>query len=188
VKRIDRLIGDIAGASRLEAELSRTRAEPVDLAAFVPGMAEALALASPWRAHARLAVVLEPGIDAVVLADRGRLEQVVANLVDNAMGFSPPGGTVLLGVGRVGAMVELSVEDEGPGVPPALREAVFDRFYSERPAGEAYGTHSGLGLSIVRAIVEAFDGEALVRDRLDGRAGARFIVRLPAADPAAGRA
>jgi two-component system sensor histidine kinase ChvG len=74
------------------------------------------------------------------------------------------------------------VEDEGPGVPADQREAIFERFYSERPPGEAYGTHSGLGLSIVRAIVEAFDGEVLVTDRPDGRSGARFLIRLPAAD------
>lgn len=182
VKRIDRLILDISAASRLEAELSRTRPSPVDLAELVPGMGQALERASPWRGKARLDVKVPPDIPAVVLADRGRLEQVIANLVDNAMGFSPDRGTVTLGLERDGNHVTLFVEDEGPGVPADQREAIFERFYSERPPGEAYGTHSGLGLSIVRAIVEAFDGEVLVTDRPDGRSGARFLIRLPAAD------
>jgi two-component system sensor histidine kinase ChvG len=185
VKRIDRLILDIAAASRLEAELSRTPPRPVDLAALVAQMAEALTRAASGSAGqpgpARLLV--EPGTDgpAIVLADPGRLEQVIGNLVDNAMGFSPPQGTVRIGIAQLETAIELFVEDEGPGVPADLREAIFERFYSERPAGETYGTHSGLGLSIVRAIVEAFDGEARVTDRADGRPGARFVVRLPAA-------
>jgi two-component system sensor histidine kinase ChvG len=184
VKRIDRLILDIAAASRLEAELSRTPPRPVDLGQLVGGMADALARGAFRKGAVRLAVDVAPNQPAIVMADPGRLEQVIGNLVDNAMSFSPPDGTVRIGVVPGGGTVELFVEDEGPGVPPALREAIFERFYSERPAGETYGTHSGLGLSIVRAIVEAFDGEAMVLDREDGRAGARFVVRLPAAAPA----
>ena len=80
-------------------------------------------------------------------------------------------------------MVEIEVEDEGPGVPESDLEAVFNRFYTARPAGEAFGVHSGLGLSISRQIVEAHGGTiraANVRDPGGRVLGARFTVRLPA--------
>ncbi len=80
-----------------------------------------------------------------------------------------------------GAMAELSVEDEGPGIPDANLEHIFDRFYSERPQSESFGQHSGLGLSISRQIVEALHGQISAENRRDAAGkvlGARFIVRL----------
>jgi two-component system sensor histidine kinase ChvG len=180
VGRIDRLIDDISAASRIEAELSRAAPEVVDVSQLVATTAQALAQAAAWRDRVRLVVdVLPPG-EANVLAGQGRLEQVVVNLVDNAVSFSPDGGTVWLGVAREDDAVEILIEDEGPGVPEADREAVFDRFWSARPEGEAYGRHSGLGLSIVQAIVEAFDGKVTAEARRDGASGALFRVSLPA--------
>ena len=79
-------------------------------------------------------------------------------------------------------MVEISVEDDGPGIPEARLEHIFDRFYSERPSSERFGQHSGLGLSISRQIVEALKGRITAENRRDetGRVlGARFVVRLP---------
>ena len=81
-------------------------------------------------------------------------------------------------------MAELCVEDEGPGIPDANLEHIFDRFYSERPSGESFGQHSGLGLSISRQIVEALRGQISAENRRDSNGnvrGARFIVRLPTA-------
>ena len=81
-----------------------------------------------------------------------------------------------------GAQVELSVEDEGPGIPEAKLEHIFDRFYSERPQGEHFGQHSGLGLSISRQIVQALRGRITAENRRDSSGkvtGARFVVRLP---------
>jgi two-component system sensor histidine kinase ChvG len=81
-------------------------------------------------------------------------------------------------------MVEISVEDDGPGIPEGNLEQVFERFYSERPQGEKFGQHSGLGLSISRQIVEALRGQILAENRRDSRGkviGARFTVRLPKA-------
>lgn len=181
VRRIDRLVLDISAASRLEAELSRLKPEPVDPGALVRDMGAMMALAAAWKDRVRLEVRAPAPGEARVLADRRRLEQVVANLVENAASFAPDGSTLSLGVERVDAEVRLWVDDEGPGVPPALREKVFERFYTERPEGETYGRHSGLGLSIVRAIVEAFDGRVTAGARADGRPGARFLVVLPAA-------
>jgi two-component system sensor histidine kinase ChvG len=102
---------------------------------------------------------------------------VVRNLVDNALSFSPAGGTVRIGAGRRGHDVQVFVEDEGPGIPPDKLDAVFDRFYSERPPSEAFGGHSGLGLSIARQIVEGHRGRLVAENRTQG--GARFVVTLP---------
>jgi two-component system sensor histidine kinase ChvG len=182
VRRIDRLITDISAASRVDAELSRTRLQPVDLGQLVAGLAAAQTAAGPMRGRVHVALdVPEPGT-AMVAADADRLAQVVNNLVDNALSFSPEGGTVDLAVTRAAGTVELRVMDEGPGVPPEARDAVFERFYSERPGHELYGEHSGLGLSIARSIVEALDGSLRVEDRSDGRPGAAFVLVLPALD------
>ena len=117
-----------------------------------------------------------------------RLVQVLRNLLGNAASFSPPDGRIVLSVselpGSLPGMLEIAVSDEGPGIPAAKLDGVFDRFYSERPAGENFGQHSGLGLSISRQIVEALRGQILAQNRMDesGRViGARFVVRLPRA-------
>ncbi len=110
------------------------------------------------------------------------LVQVFRNLIANALSFSPPGGTIHIAAQRRGDRVEVTIEDEGPGIPEGKLEAIFDRFYSERPAGEKFGTHSGLGLSISKQIVEAHHGTISAENRrdLDGRViGARFTVGLP---------
>jgi two-component system sensor histidine kinase ChvG len=127
-------------------------------------------------------VVDLPETPLVVQAVEGRLVQVLRNLIGNAESFSPQGGTIYLRAMETGAMVEMSVEDEGPGIPDGNLEHVFDRFYSERPAGETFGKHSGLGLSISRQIVEALRGRISAENRRDENGnvvGARFVVRLP---------
>ena len=121
--------------------------------------------------------------------DEGRLGQVLTNLIDNAISFSPEGGTVSVSLQPGNRTVEIVVEDEGPGIPADRLEIIFDRFYSDRPATDAIrGKFSGLGLSISREIVHAPGGEIIAQNRYAGRAGedgdpvgARFIVRLPVA-------
>ena len=110
-----------------------------------------------------------------------RLERVIENLIDNAVSFSPPGGSIVVSVGRKGDRVEASVCDEGPGVPEESRDKVFARFHSLRPEAEDFGDHSGLGLAIGRTIAEAHDGALTVTGRPDGNEGACFILSLPAA-------
>ncbi|OYW12589.1 MAG: histidine kinase, partial [Acidiphilium sp. 37-67-22] len=100
----------------------------------------------------------------------------------NAISFSPQGGKIWLRGRVTGSIVELAVEDEGPGIPDAKLDHVFDRFYSERPQGEGFGNHSGLGLSISRQIVEAHQGRITAENRRDPEGaviGARFVIRLP---------
>jgi two-component system sensor histidine kinase ChvG len=124
-----------------------------------------------------------------VVGREGPLGQVFRNLVDNARSFSPPGGRVHIGVTRQRGPdgrreVWVTVDDEGPGIPAENLETIFERFYTARPKGQAFGGHSGLGLSIVRQIVEAHGGRVSAENRLgpDGEVkGARFTVALPEA-------
>jgi len=124
----------------------------------------------------------EPGT-AVVHGEAARLAQVLRNIIDNAVSFSPSAGVVVIVIESIGDRVQLRIDDDGPGIPPDNREDIFRRFYSERPAGEAFGRHSGLGLAISRTIVDAHGGsiEAINREVQGRIAGARFLVSVPAA-------
>ena len=108
-----------------------------------------------------------------------RLVQVFRNLIGNAISFSPPGGVIAIKARREGGYVIVELEDEGPGIPASKLAAIFDRFYTERPAGEKFGTHSGLGLSISKQIIDAHNGKISAANRED-RTGARFTVKIPA--------
>ena len=196
VQRLDRLISDISNASRLDAELSRAEPEPVDIGAMLDTLADIhRATAVPVADAAagaedapppRVAVEVPAGGGLTVPGLEGRLTQVFQNLIANALSFSPPGGLVRVAARRTGngarGMVEVTVSDDGPGIPEGKEEAIFERFYSERPAGEKFGTHSGLGLSISKQIVEAHGGTITAANRRgpDGAVtGAAFTVRLP---------
>ncbi len=186
VERLDRLITDISDASRLDAELSRLEYAPVALDRMLATLIE-LHEATSGDGAPHLRLLLPRGGrsgDFTVRGVESRLVQVFRNLIANAVSFSPPGGAIDLVLQRDGDAVLATVEDEGPGIPEAKLVAIFDRFYSERPAGEKFGTHSGLGLSISRQIIEAHRGRIRAENRRapDGRVlGARFVVRLPAA-------
>ncbi|MCQ8239381.1 ATP-binding protein [Rhizosaccharibacter radicis] len=192
VRRLDRLITDISDASRVDAELSRATTEPVEVVPMLSVLAE---INQATRKEGDPIMVLDvPGLGEraaekgqrglAVQAVEDRLVQVLRNLLGNAASFSPPNGRIVLGAAESGGMIEVSVSDEGPGIPPAKLDSIFDRFYSERPASENFGQHSGLGLSISRQIVDALRGQIRAENRLDpeGRViGARFVVRLPRA-------
>lgn len=181
VQRLDRLISDISHASRIDAELSRAELAPVDVGRMLSTLVEMHEVTvGDGGVHLTLAIGPNRGLTAPGIEDR--LVQVIRNLITNAISFSPPGGTVVLGCTSDADWVTMTVEDEGPGIPEAKLAAIFDRFYTERPKGERFGTHSGLGLSISRQIVEAHDGTIHAENRRDtsGRvSGARFVVRLP---------
>lgn len=180
VKRLDRLISDISDASRLDAELSRIEPEPVDIGRLLQTLAE-VHEAAQTEDGPRLRLLL-PEEPLVVSGVEDRLVQVFRNLIANAVSFSPPGGVITLAARRDEDAVVITVEDEGPGIPEGKLEAIFNRFYTERPTGEKFGTHSGLGLSISKQIVDAHGGVIRAENRRDAEArvaGARFIVRLP---------
>jgi two-component system sensor histidine kinase ChvG len=182
VQRLDRLISDISDASRLDAELSRAQTERVDVGRLVRNLYEAheaMARDTGPRFH----LALEAAQTYTVQGIEDRLGQVLRNVISNATTFSPPGGTIGLAVRRDGAWVEIAVSDEGPGIPAGKLTAIFDRFYTERPQSEKFGTHSGLGLSISKQIVEAHGGTIRAENLVDeagGVHGARFVIRLPA--------
>ena len=180
VGRLDRLISDIADASRLDAELSREAFVAVDLVALIRVLAEVVE-ATAQRDAPILKVELSGDGAILVSGIEDRLGQVVRNLLSNAMSFGPSGTTILVSANVRGAVATLTVEDEGIGVPDEKREAIFERFYSARPDGEAFGNHSGLGLSISRQIIEAHGGTIRAENRYDGDhqvIGARFVVEL----------
>ncbi len=181
VQRLDRLISDISDASRLDAELSRADSEAVNVGDMLHALVE-VNKATATREGPRFELKMAEHQNLMVAGIEGRLGQVFRNLISNAVSFSPPGGTIRLAARREREWTVITVDDDGPGMPPEKLDAVFDRFYSERPKGEKFGTHSGLGLSISRQIVEAHGGVLEARNRTDDKGkviGARFIVRLP---------
>lgn len=193
--RLNRLITDVSNASRLDAELARQQMGPLDVTTVVTSVTQIFKdiLSSDTR-RVETTVAIAPFERAfMVNGHAGRLGQVLTNLVDNAISFSPEGCAVTVRVRRVGASVELVVEDEGPGIPDDRLSVIFDRFYTDRPDTEAVrGKNSGLGLSISREIIRAHGGEIIAENRQPGTLssppgtlaerphGARFVVRLPA--------
>jgi two-component system sensor histidine kinase ChvG len=190
VRRLDRLISDISNASRLDAELSRAQSHPVDLGALLSTLAdihrsgEEAARESGAAGPSPVVLKLDVPQGVIVRGLESRLGQVFQNLISNAISFSPPGGEVRVAALRQGGDAVVTVEDQGPGIPPGKLEAIFDRFYSERPSTEAFGTHSGLGLSIAKQVVDALGGHIFaenITEPGDKVSGARFTVLLPLA-------
>jgi two-component system sensor histidine kinase ChvG len=191
LKRLNRLITDVSNASRLDAELARKEMRPIDVTTMLGNVVGIFRdIIGDDSRSVTLAVGAESSPGAFfVKGDEGRLGQVMTNLIDNAISFSPEGGTVSVKTHAAAPFVEISVEDEGPGVPADRLQIIFDRFYSDRPATDtSRGKNSGLGLSISREIVLAHGGQIFAENRYqDGEApdakpcGARFTVRLPMA-------
>ena len=180
VKRIDRLITDISDASRLDAELSREAKEPVALSKLLTTMIEIYRMTDLKR---RIEFVLNDQLppDTSVRGRDERLGQVFRNLIDNAVSFSPEQGKVIVTASRHEMIARVTVEDEGPGIPPGNLESIFKRFYTERP-GESFGRNSGLGLSIARQIIEGAGGRIYAENRAPNNqqgGGARLVVELP---------
>jgi signal transduction histidine kinase len=180
VQRMDRLISDISDASRVDSQLAKAKFEPIDLG----DMIEQLLQAREDRAsdkNVNIAFARPRRNITTVMGEDVRLERMLTNLIDNAVSFSPPGAVVEISATLADEDVIIRISDEGPGVPPQEREAIFRRFHSERPATENFGKHSGLGLAIARTIIEGHHGRIGVRDRVDGKGGACFEIALPCA-------
>ncbi|RYD42430.1 MAG: HAMP domain-containing protein [Sphingomonadales bacterium] len=185
VRRLDRLVNDISEASRVDAQLSRTLFEPIDVGIMIESMLAARAARIDADApHPRIAFARPRKGTTVVMGDGHRLERAIDNVIDNAISFSPDSGLVCISATLLGDEVHVKVDDDGPGIDPTQRDAIFRRFHSERPAGEAFGRHSGLGLAIARTIVEGHSGTINAKDRDDGKPGASLLITLPARDGA----
>jgi two-component system sensor histidine kinase ChvG len=188
VKRLDRLISDISDASRLDAELQRQDMAPVELRRLLTALAS---VANETRRGNNIAVELrfegKGSLDSFSVAGHdSRLGQVVSNLLSNAQSFSEAGSKVRIACRRMRANIEVTVDDDGPGIREEALSRIFERFYTDRPH-QGFGQNSGLGLSISKQIVEAHGGKIWAENRVgpagaDGEAtvaGARFVVRLP---------
>jgi two-component system sensor histidine kinase ChvG len=182
VQRLDRLVTDISNASRLDAELSRDQPRIIDLGRLI-GDIVALYQATAKPGDVQVRFTPHQGMEAItVLGREVPLGQIVRNLVDNARSFSPPGDHVSVGLLRVKGEAIVTVSDNGPGIPTENLETVFERFYTSRPKGAAFGGNSGLGLSIARQIAAAHGGSLRAENRTgaEGKVmGAMFILTLP---------
>lgn len=208
LQRLNKLITDVSSASRLEAELARQARDPVPMIHVLEGVIDIFRdKSTASHCSVELDVPNDPkGMNYMVSGNGGRLAQVITNLVDNAVSFTPDGGTVRVGMARVGArtgsMIEVCVEDEGPGVQGSALDEIFKRFYTYRPTeSTSRGNNSGLGLSISQEIIEAHGGKIWAENRSDDGAldsktpggiatsgtpsdtGARFVLQLPAREP-----
>ena len=168
----------------MDAELSREPPRAFDLARLLSEfVAHYTASARPGDVPVAFQEPEEEG-PLLVSGREGPIGQVFRNLIDNARSFSPPEGAVRVRIGRLGRKLIVSVDDDGPGIPPDNLETVFERFYTSRPKGAAFGNNSGLGLSIARQIVEAHGGRIWAENREDAAGkvqGARFAVEFPEA-------
>jgi two-component system sensor histidine kinase ChvG len=186
VQRLDRLVTDISNASRLDAELVRERLAAFDLGELIIALAEMMRGQGEDR---DVKVVTNLPADGLIARGlEGRIAQVITNLLDNALSFAPDGSTITItGEPLDDGMVRVIIEDQGKGIPEDNLASIFERFYSERPSAEAFGNHSGLGLSISKQIIDAHDGRIWAENiqSLDEKSGskvsgARFVVELPA--------
>lgn len=184
IQRMDRLISDISLTSRLDAELSRDCLILIDIKELLA------AITAQYNQFNKIDGIVQRKIKidfyssiepALVNAHAARLQQVFCNLIDNAISFSPIGGSVLVKLENNLEHIKVIIEDGGPGIPENKLNKIFERFYSQRPHEESFGMHSGLGLSIARQIIEAMGGKILAENIKDAEQkimGARFIVRL----------
>jgi two-component system sensor histidine kinase ChvG len=207
LKRLNKLITDVASASRLDAELALQELEPVDVRPVMRAVVDVfrdILSGSNRRVELNIAEMPHDPSAFVVQGHDARLGRVITNLIDNAISFAPENTAVSISARRIGPEVEIVVDDDGPGIPVDKLEDIFSRFYSDRPETDrTIGKNSGLGLSISREIVNAYGGRiwasnrpletgavqpvpgdrsAVGDRRIAGVAGARFTVRLPAAD------
>jgi two-component system sensor histidine kinase ChvG len=182
VGRLNRLISDISAASRLDADLSEAEYETIDLGDLIRNFVNSRRLTLDGQSKVALQCQTpKTPVMAQVVVDR--LVQVLDNLFVNATSFSPDGGVIVLSLQRKGDDAVVTMADDGPGIPENKRDTIFNRFYSERPEGETFGRHSGLGLSISRQIIEALGGKITANNRKRRRGafktGAEMVITLP---------
>jgi two-component system sensor histidine kinase ChvG len=198
VKRLDRLISDISDASRLDAELAREDTDILNIKDVLEGTLNVFNdIHRGNKTDVKLQVFQATDERAYLLRGHdSRLGQVLINLLENALSFSPDDGDVWVTARRKDGKIILFVDDEGPGIPPEHLDKIFKRFYTDRPEGEEFGKNSGLGLSISQQIISAHKGtikaenryslpgqpQTETREQIGSRPplGARFVIELPA--------
>ena len=190
VRRLDRLISDISNASRLDAELARQDAAPVDMRQVLETVVAMVRDTTPAEGPKfQLDIQRADPEDYFIIGHDIRIGQVFNNLIDNARSFCRQDGTVRVKLRPMkSGGVEITVEDDGPGIRADQFERIFERFYTDRPDQESFGQNSGLGLSISKQIIDAHRGTIIAENRTRPSPkpgeppevlGARFVVRLP---------
>ena len=174
-RRLKAMIDNVLLFSRSGAVGIQPHLQPLDTRALLEAVAESLGLAV---ADAGQTIEVDVGQDAQVVADRALMHQAIANLVDNAMKYGPRGQRIRLIGARNGAFVEIAIEDDGPGIPPAARSRLFEPYERLARDSTSERTGSGLGLAVVRQIVLACRGTVRIDDV---SRGARIVISLPAA-------
>lgn len=177
VQRLDRLITDISDASRLDAELARDKSDRFDLKTLVENIVS-------MSQSDKFDLALSFGDDLrgkyEAFGHEGRIAQVIVNLIENAKSFIPSdGGKIHVHLEHLKDTIQLTIVDNGPGIPLGKFERIFERFYTDRPDGEQFGQNSGLGLSISKQIIEAHDGTIKAENLTGDQNGAKFTVNLP---------
>jgi len=180
VERIERLITDYSQMLKDEASLSRAKMEKINLSNVVNSVVEDFnsdLLNSNKKIKINISNHNLNGSKLNVLGVESKIEQILANLLDNAVSFSPSNSKISIKCGMKKKDVQLVIEDEGPGFDEKNIDKVFNRFYSNRP--EKFGEHSGLGLNIVKNIVELHGGSIIASNQDGNKKGARIEVLLP---------
>jgi len=175
--RLARIVNDVLWVSRLESEGLRTAIEPCDAVELTRGIVEAA------RQYIPPSIKLEfsaPRQVPLVAADPDKIRQVLANLVDNAVKYSPDGGKVAVKLSVAGPRLRFIVRDEGLGVPPAEHRRIFEKFYRLDPDLTRGVGGTGLGLYISRELLERMGGRIWVES--SGQGGSAFVAELPLAD------
>ena len=180
VERIERLITDYSQMLKDEASLSREKMKVFEIQTLVNNVVEEFK-SNNSVTDKNIKFIINKnslnGHDFKVLGIRNRLEQVLANLIDNAISFSPKNSEIIIDINYKEEIISLKVKDNGPGFSETNTEKVFKRFYSNRP--EKFGEHSGLGLNIVKSIVEMHGGKVRALNRSDVKNGAEIELQLP---------
>lgn len=175
VARMERLLSEAREISRIDALLNDEERTLVRLDNLVPALVESFRLRLGSSGPNFDLAISEGGI--TVFASPDRLTQALENLIDNAVSFSPPAAPINVSVTTAGDSARITIADRGPGIPEEHRDRVFSRFFSYRPEDDPDRSHTGLGLALVRAIVESYGGLITAEPRSGG--GTEMVVFLP---------